>query len=146
MYLRVMYLIMNLCESHAYESMWESCIWLCDCMWRCVRGYVSIWWYLCTCNDGDELWIMWIDLVMRWWCKYLIYLEFMVENWYSYLHENISWCIELLNTCYLLPLKLLLCSWFPLLSISHPFAGFLLCHLWYKRAGWGRVIIVSTRG
>jgi len=49
---------------HTYELIRESCIQLYDSMSWCVHDYVNIWWYLCTCDDGVELWLIWIDLVM----------------------------------------------------------------------------------
>jgi len=54
---------------YAYESMWESYIWLCDYTWRCVHNYVCFGY---VCNNGDEMWVMynWLDVTM---C-YLLYL------------------------------------------------------------------------
>jgi hypothetical protein len=129
---------------HAYGLIWESCIQLCDYMWWCVHDYVNIWWSLCTCNDGVELLIMWIDLVIRWWCKDSIYVGFIIWELiclFKWEYHLRYWIVEYMI---FVVLNLFLCSWFPLLSISHPFTGFRQCHLfgWCRRAG----LIVSTRG
>jgi hypothetical protein len=61
---------------HAYGLIWESYIQVCNDV------YMTMWmWYLCTCDCGVELWIMWIDFEIRWWCKDLIYLEF--KMWFD---------------------------------------------------------------
>ena len=96
-------------------------------MRRFLYDYVNTWWYLCTCNDGEELWIMWINLVIRWWCKYLMYLGIIVWKLiclFTWEYCLMYWIVEYMI---FVALQLFLCLWFHSLSIFHPFAGFRLC-------------------
>jgi len=133
---------------HAYEFMWESCIQWCDYMWWCVHDYVNNWWFLCTWGDGVELWIMWIDLVITWWCKYLIYLEFMIWKliclfiWECYLKYWIVDIWHLLPLIYSYVHAFLFWVFLTLLRIT-AYAILLGC---VNVLDWGRVIVVSTRG
>jgi hypothetical protein len=80
---------------HAYEFMWESCIWLCESMRRCIHGSV------CLCDNCVTVtmvikceWYI-FDMVLKWRCEYLLYHVIIIWELlylFNWLNENTYDC------------------------------------------------------
>jgi len=119
-------------------------------MTMCI--YVEIMW----CNDGDEVWMLYIQLGDNWWCEYLLYpcedeLRFCCICLVNWLRMHLIMALLEMNMCiymmcdpntihaFIFPL-----CWIYILTYVWQMVACTL--LWCRLAGWGCIVNVSFWG